>query len=259
MYCKDLVVSVDAATSMPSLAPRRVRDALLARLPISNVRLAAGSAPYAARSAGWVLAAAADSKASVWRQGLAGGYGGIRLVSVDADCRSELQLISREHELLDHRTRGELRVQQNVTQELLQPSLPQLQELGPKPTHHALARKLRDHSLSVRKRPHQIHAQLVKLRVPFPQLEVATLQRADGTVPDDVGADAGGSRDDGVGIEGDGLGPAALGGGVGVLGAVFEEDWVGTVGAEEGVVAHGGDGAVVAGAPEGRGVGCYIA
>ncbi|KAK1060850.1 hypothetical protein LTR74_011541 [Friedmanniomyces endolithicus] len=237
---------------MPSPVLRRVGGDLLARLPISSVRLTAGSAPGVIRPAGWVLAAAADSKASVWRQGLAGGYSGIRPVSVDPDCRSEVQFISREHKLFDHRTRGELRVQQN-------PSLPQFQELGPKPTHHALARKLRDHSLSVRKRPHQIHTQLVELRVPLPQLEVAALQCADGAVPDDVGADTRGSRDDGVGIEGNGLGPAALGGGVGVLGAVFEEDGVGAVGAEEGVVAHGGDGAVMAGAPEGRGVGYHIA
>jgi hypothetical protein len=58
-------------------------------------------------------------------------------------------------------------------------------------------------------------------RLPLPDIHIATLKRADGTMPDDISANARSTRDNSVVIDGYRTGPAGLALLVLVLGVVF--------------------------------------
>lgn len=67
------------------------------------------------------------------------------------------------------------------------------------------------------------HMQVLQggMRLPLPDIHIATLESADGTMPDDISANARSTRDNGVVIDGHGTGPAGLALLVLVLGVVF--------------------------------------
>lgn len=59
------------------------------------------------------------------------------------------------------------------------------------------------------------------VRLPLPDIHIATLESADGTMPDDISTNARSTRDNGVVIDGYGTGPAGLALLVLVLGVIF--------------------------------------
>jgi hypothetical protein len=59
------------------------------------------------------------------------------------------------------------------------------------------------------------------VRLPLPDIHIATLEGADGTMPDDISANARSTRDNSIVINGHGAGPAGLALLMLVLGVVF--------------------------------------
>ncbi|KAI7360319.1 hypothetical protein KC320_g236 [Hortaea werneckii] len=71
--------------------------------------------------------------------------------------------LSLKHKPLNHRTRRELRVQQDTIQEMLEPQPSLLEEPGPEFTHDALPRESGDHGFGVREGAHEVRAMLDRL------------------------------------------------------------------------------------------------
>ena len=59
------------------------------------------------------------------------------------------------------------------------------------------------------------------IRLPFPDIHIATLESADGTMPDDISANTRSTRDDSVVVNSHGAGPTGLALFMLVLGVVF--------------------------------------